>query len=59
MNPMINQQLVQAHQGQLLAEAAAARLAASGKRTAGQAGRTTGTSRFIAAFTGLIGISVH
>jgi hypothetical protein len=59
MNPMINQQLVQAHQAHLLGEAAAARLAASGKRTAGQAGQTTGTWRFVAALTGLIGAAVH
>jgi hypothetical protein len=59
MNPMINQQLVQAHQAQLLGEAAAARLAASGKRPAGLAGRTTGTWRFAAAFMGLIGAAVH
>ena len=59
MNPMINQQLVQAHQAQLLAEAAAARLAASGKSTAGHAGRTARTWRFGAALTGLIGAAVH
>jgi hypothetical protein len=59
MNPMVSQHLVQAHQAQLLAESAAARLAASGKRTAGQAGRTTGTSRFIAALTRLIGVAAH
>jgi hypothetical protein len=59
MNPMINQQLVQAHQAQLLAEAAAARLAGSGKRPVGQADRTTGTWRFVAAVTGLIGAAVH
>lgn len=59
MNPMINQQLVQAHQAQLLAEAAAGRLAASGKRTPGQTGRTTGAWRFVAAFTGLVGATAH
>jgi hypothetical protein len=59
MNPTISQPLVQAHQADLLAEAAAVRFANSAKRTTGQAGWTAGTWRFVAAFIGLLGAAVH
>jgi hypothetical protein len=62
MQPTLNQQLAQVHQAELLADAASNRLAADARRSAartGRTGRTTGASRFVAAFAGLLGDRVH
>ena len=61
MNPTINQMLVQAHQSQLQAEAAAARRAATAKTTrqGSPVNAPATTRRLLAAFSGLRGAAAH
>lgn len=61
MNPTINQQLVQAYQAQLRAEAALARLAATAKaaRHGSPVNAPSTTRRLLSVFTGLIGAAAH